>query len=78
MLTNIVACDADEVRIGQPVTLVFQDTDGGPPVPIGLEHEGGALSLLFGFQSGAAKSASSCIRCGRALMYAVTTCIAWL
>jgi uncharacterized protein len=34
MLTNIVACDAHEVRIGQPVTLVFQDTDGGPPVPM--------------------------------------------
>ncbi len=34
MLTNIVACDADDVRIGQAVTVVFQDTDNGPPVPM--------------------------------------------
>jgi uncharacterized protein len=34
MLTNIVACDAGDVRIGQAVTVVFQDTDGGPAVPM--------------------------------------------
>jgi len=34
MLTNIVACDAADVRIGQAVTVVFQDTDNGPPVPM--------------------------------------------
>jgi uncharacterized OB-fold protein len=34
MLTNIVACDAADVRIGQPVTVVFQDTENGPPVPM--------------------------------------------
>jgi uncharacterized protein len=34
MLTNIVGCDANDVRIGQAVTVVFQDTDHGPPVPM--------------------------------------------
>jgi uncharacterized protein len=34
MLTNIVACDADTVRIGLPVTVVFQETDNAPPVPM--------------------------------------------
>jgi uncharacterized OB-fold protein len=34
MLTNIVDCDADKVRIGQPVIVVFQDTENGPPVPM--------------------------------------------
>jgi uncharacterized OB-fold protein len=34
MLTNIVACDVDDVRIGQTVTVVFQDSDDGPPVPM--------------------------------------------
>ena len=34
MLTNIVACDADDVRIGQAVTVVFQDTENGAPVPM--------------------------------------------
>ena len=34
MLTNIVACDADDVRIGQTVTVVFRDSDDGPPVPM--------------------------------------------
>ena len=34
MLTNIVACDADDVRIGQAVAVVFQDTDNGAPVPM--------------------------------------------
>jgi uncharacterized protein len=34
MLTNIVDCDLDAVRIGQPVTVVFQETENGPPVPM--------------------------------------------
>jgi uncharacterized OB-fold protein len=34
MLTNIVGCNTDDVRIGQAVTVVFQDTDNGPPVPM--------------------------------------------
>jgi uncharacterized OB-fold protein len=34
MLTNIVDCDADKVRIGQPVTIVFQETENGPPAPM--------------------------------------------
>jgi uncharacterized OB-fold protein len=32
MLTNIVDCDLDKIRIGQDVRLVFKPTDGGPPV----------------------------------------------
>ena len=34
MFTNIVDCDFDAVRIGQRVKVVFQPTDGGPPVPV--------------------------------------------
>ena len=34
MLTNIVNCDFDKLRIGQPVAVVFQVTEGGPPVPM--------------------------------------------
>jgi uncharacterized OB-fold protein len=34
MLTNIVDCDTEKVRIGQSVTVVFQETDNGPPVPM--------------------------------------------
>jgi len=34
MLTNIVDCDLDSVRIGQKVREVFKPTDGGPPVPM--------------------------------------------
>ena len=34
MMTNIVDCDFDAVHIGQPVTVVFKDTDDGPPVPM--------------------------------------------
>ncbi len=33
-MTNIVDCDLDGIRIGQPVRLVFKQTDGGPPVPM--------------------------------------------
>jgi uncharacterized OB-fold protein len=34
MLTNIVDCDLDALRIGQAVKVVFKPTDGGPPVPM--------------------------------------------
>jgi hypothetical protein len=33
MMTNLVGCDFDKLRIGQRVKLVFKPTDGGPPVP---------------------------------------------
>jgi uncharacterized OB-fold protein len=33
MMTNIVGCDLDAIRIGQQVRVVFTPTDGGPPVP---------------------------------------------
>jgi len=33
MMTNLVDCDFDALRIGQPVHVVFSPTDGGPPVP---------------------------------------------
>ena len=34
MLTNIVDCDLDAIRIGQAVKVVFKPTEGGPPVPM--------------------------------------------
>ena len=34
MMTNIVDCDLDGIRIGQAVKLVFKPSDGGPPVPM--------------------------------------------
>jgi uncharacterized OB-fold protein len=34
MMTNIVDCDLDRIRIGQKVLLVFKPTEGGPPVPM--------------------------------------------
>ena len=33
MMTNIVDCDLDGIKIGQKVKVVFKPTDGGPPVP---------------------------------------------
>ena len=33
MMTNIVDCDLDGIKIGQKVRVVFKPTDGGPPVP---------------------------------------------
>jgi uncharacterized OB-fold protein len=33
MMTNLVDCDFDKLRIGQAVRVVFKPTDGGPPVP---------------------------------------------
>jgi uncharacterized OB-fold protein len=33
MLTNLVDCDFDGLRIGQKVKVVFTPTEGGPPVP---------------------------------------------
>jgi len=34
MLTNIVDCDFDDLAIGQPVAVVFKETESGPPVPM--------------------------------------------
>ena len=34
MMTNIVDCDFDALRIGMRVTLAFQPSEGGPPVPM--------------------------------------------
>jgi len=34
MMTNIVDCDLDAIRIGQRVRVVFAPTEGGPPVPM--------------------------------------------
>jgi uncharacterized protein len=34
MMTNIVDCDLDTIRIGQTVRVVFKPTDGGPAVPM--------------------------------------------
>ena len=33
MMTNIVDCDLDAIRIGQRVQVIFKPTDAGPPVP---------------------------------------------
>ena len=34
IMTNLVDCDFDRIRIGQKVRLVFKPSDGGPPVPM--------------------------------------------
>src|SRR5260370_12537583 len=34
MMTNIVDCDLDNIRIGQSVKLIFKPSEGGPPVPM--------------------------------------------
>ena len=34
MMTNIVDCDFDALQVGQPVSIVFCDSEGGPPVPM--------------------------------------------
>ncbi len=34
MMTNIVDCDFDALAIGQPVAVVFAETENGPPVPM--------------------------------------------
>jgi uncharacterized OB-fold protein len=33
MMTNIVDCDLNSIRVGQAVKLAFKPTEGGPPVP---------------------------------------------
>jgi uncharacterized OB-fold protein len=33
MLTNLVDCDLDALRIGQEVRVAFKPSEGGPPVP---------------------------------------------
>ncbi len=34
MMTNMVDCDLDRIRIGQKVKLVWKPSEGGPPVPM--------------------------------------------
>ena len=34
MLSNLVDCDLDAIRIGQPVRLVFKPAENGQPVPM--------------------------------------------
>jgi uncharacterized protein len=34
LMTNIVDCDLDQIRIGQAVRVVFKPSDSGPPVPM--------------------------------------------
>lgn len=34
MMTNIVDCNLEQIRIGQQVKLVFKPSDGGPPLPM--------------------------------------------
>jgi uncharacterized OB-fold protein len=34
MMTNLVDCDFDALKIGQAVKVVFTPTDGGPPMPM--------------------------------------------
>ncbi|MDB5415901.1 MAG: hypothetical protein JWR10_4236 [Rubritepida sp.] len=34
MLSNIIECDLDSIKIGQKVKLKFKDSDGGAPVPM--------------------------------------------
>jgi len=34
MMTNIVDCDLDAIRIGQKVKLVFKPSEGGAPLPM--------------------------------------------
>jgi uncharacterized protein len=34
MMTNIVDCDFDKLSIGQAVSVIFKDTESGPPVPM--------------------------------------------
>jgi uncharacterized OB-fold protein len=34
MLTNLVDCDLEAIRIGQAVRVVFKPSEGGPSVPM--------------------------------------------
>ena len=34
LMTNIVDCDLDKLRIDQSVRVVFKPTEGGPPLPM--------------------------------------------
>ncbi len=34
MMTNIVECDLDAIKIGQPVKLKFVPSENGPPMPM--------------------------------------------
>ena len=34
MMTNIVDCDLDKIKIGQAVRLVWKPSENGPPIPM--------------------------------------------
>ncbi len=34
MMTNVVDCDLDAIKIGQPVKLTFVPSENGPPMPM--------------------------------------------
>ena len=34
MVTNIVDCDLDKLKVEMPVKVVFKPTEGGPPLPM--------------------------------------------
>ena len=38
MISNIIDCDFDAIKIGQKVKLVFQDSENGQPVPMFRPH----------------------------------------
>ena len=42
MMTNIVDCPPDDIRIGRAVTVVFRDVDGAPTPMFQLAPEGDA------------------------------------
>jgi uncharacterized OB-fold protein len=45
MMTNIVDCDLDAIRIGQAVEVIFKPTDGGPPVPMFRPVSAGSAAI---------------------------------
>jgi uncharacterized protein len=50
MLTNVVDCDFDALAIGQPVSVVFAETENGPPVPMFRPHHIDGTQILVADQ----------------------------
>lgn len=44
LMTNIVDCDLDAIRIGDAVEVVFKPTDGGPPVAMFRPGQNGSAT----------------------------------
>ncbi|WP_458095246.1 Zn-ribbon domain-containing OB-fold protein [Roseomonas sp. WA12] len=40
MMTNIVDCDFDTIRVGLPVRVTFRPSEGGPPMPMFMPDAG--------------------------------------